>query len=288
MKRTKKIRLPKGLMTGINLLEDGSYEIAIEAEEETTEGFYVLVEASRLSEVDKFMEHVPQTDREKEFKELLVKAIRSDIKDFYRPKFDPAFYEEGKICFEPDMEPATGKSYYWWDKTAKAFDPKCNSRLGTKFEYVAFLGVLIKVLVNNGLSVAEAWNAVCNDSKELGHYANSKDSKGDFERTGSREICGFCDLANTCKILAGDKGSGFWFGGGSWDHKVKDTYFSLASLSHSDNLMTNYYSSVGWIVFEKNLAMKQTIVKLPAGKITGIKLLDNGTYEVKLRPSIIE
>ena len=150
----------------------------------------------------------------------------------------------------PGQMPAIGKSYNWWNKTAKAFCPERESRLGTKNEYVAFLGVLIKRLVANSWTVGQAWYAVCNDSKELGHYCNSEDAKHTFEATGSREVCGFCDLANTFKILAEDeKTGGFWFAGGSYC--FDSLGYPLAGLDLDDFQNIGCYDSVGWLVLEK-------------------------------------
>ena len=93
-----------------------------------------------------------------------------------------------------------------------------------------------------------AWKAVCNDSKELGHYWNSENTKYKFEPTGSRQICEYYDLANTYKILAEDNEAGdFWLAGGfyidcSYNHP-------LASLEHySIRINDDGYHNVGWLV----------------------------------------
>ena len=57
----------------------------------------------------------------------------------------------------------------WWEKAAKKYKPSKHSRLGTLNEYYAFLGFLIKELIGNGLEKPEAWLAVCDDSRNLGH-----------------------------------------------------------------------------------------------------------------------
>ena len=188
----------------------------------------------------------------KKFKKLLTNAIKSGLKDFYRPKLDPSF-EDSKhddICYSAGNKPAVGKSYNWWSKTAKAFCPERNSRLGTKTEYIVFLGVLIKRLVDEGWKVAGAWYAVCNYSEDLGHYWNSKNSKHEFEDTGSREICGFFDLANTYKILAEDEeAGGLWLAGGNFKGNSYD--IPLADLGHNGNQDNGHNRSVGWLVLEK-------------------------------------
>ena len=212
---------------------------------------FVLIPASTLSLTDKFMHHTPKNEEEKVFKKILTQVIRSGVSDFYRPKLDPSFDGEGKICYQAGLKPAVGKSYNWWEKNAKDFWPERSSRLGTMSEYVVFLGVLIKKLVERGWSIGNAWNAVCNDSRKLGHYCNSEGALHDFELTGSREICGFCDLANVYKILAveNEEVDGFGIAGGVYN------YFSnfnpLASLNLDYCHGCGDYDSVGWIVLEK-------------------------------------
>ena len=77
--------------------------------------------------------------------------LAGDVKDFWCPKHNPSFNEEeNRIYFEMGSTPATiSKTFYEWDKLAKNFMPKCKSRLGTKDEYVVFLGFIIKSLVED-------------------------------------------------------------------------------------------------------------------------------------------
>ena len=225
---------------------------ATELEKTISNGLVQFVEASKLSLDDKFMNYKPQTNRERVFKRLISEAIKNGLKDFYRPVLDPSFNDDMTgICYEFGKQPAVGKSYVWWVDTAKEFMQ--NSRLGTRYEYVAFLGVLIKKLVEKGWTVTKAWNAMCTDSKELGHYWNSDNAKRAFEDTGSREVCGFYDLANTCKILAEDKEvGGFWLAGGSYFNN--SDFFTLADILHYnycyDDQWLDQWLSVGWLVFD--------------------------------------
>lgn len=258
------IKIFGGRITNAKVLDDGTCNLTIEMMEskvpvtavvtqektvvENPQDAFVLVEASKLSLSDEFMKHKPKTEREEEFKEQLTEAIKKGVKDFWRPKYDPSFNEEGTgICYVEGKRPAGGKTYNWWSNVAKAFCPERNSRLGTKSEYVAFLGVLIKKLVESGWKVEEAWRAVCHDSMELGHYSNSQNAKNEIEDTGSRAICGFFDLANTYKILAEDEeASGFWLAGGFYNDI--SNFYPLADLSHYRNPNHLYYNSAGWLV----------------------------------------
>jgi len=229
---------------------------------------FVLIEASKLSLDDDFMKHGPRTRREANFKALLVRVIEQGVKDFYRPRFDPSFvYDDGllKLCFEEGAAPGTLKRdsgfYIWWKRSAEAFCPERGSRLGTRSEYIAFMGYLIKTMVANGWRKAEAWHQVCNDSCELGHYWDAKDSRAWFEATGSRKVCGFADLANTLKILLddNDNGRGFYLNDGEWvwrgvwlaggSYQNSGVMYPLAHMEV--NSMDDYNDGVGWVVLEK-------------------------------------
>ena len=251
--KTVETILPAGRIVEIKELPGGSYKVVQEIAEEVvykskglSDADLILIEAESLSWGDEFMDYLPQTKKEGWAKDLIAEAIKSHVKNFYRPNMDPSFTADG-IGYVAGNKPAVGKSYAWWSDTAKKYDPSRNSRLGTRLEYGAFLGVLIKKLVEEGKSVEWAWNAVCNDSKELGHYWNSEDAKHEFEPTGSRCICGFYDLANTYKILAEDEeNGGFCFAGGACCDGSGN--YPIACIRCSAFSYGDYDGSVGWIV----------------------------------------
>ena len=147
---------------------------------------FVLIEASKLSMDDEFMKHKPNSKRELVLKNALEAVIKKGIPNFWRPRMDPTLDKAENICFKTGKKPAVGKSYNWWRDNAKKFNPRRKSRLGTKSQYIAFLGVLIKTLIAEDWTVDEAWDAVCNNSEKLGHYWNSENVKHEFEPTGSR------------------------------------------------------------------------------------------------------
>ena len=217
-----------------------------------TDDVFVLIEVSKLSMTDKFMQHKPETYEQKVFKETLMGIIQSNLKDFYRPRYDPGYEFDGHkdICFEPGKKPAVGQSNRWWRKKARMICPERNSRLGTKQEYFAFLGVLIKKMVDQGWTVSQAWKAVCDDSSTLGHYNDSKNAKKTFERTGSREICGFFDLANTSKIIDQDE-YGFRFYRMGSCYLDEGNRYPLTHFFKDLSTFNPHDYSVGWIVLEK-------------------------------------
>ena len=207
---------------------------------------FVLVEASKLSMNDDFIKHATKSDKQKSIKDMLVSVIQNGVKDFWCPKVDPSLDEDGNICFEFGQQPETEKSYTWWSDNAKTVNPERKSRLGTKSEYIAFIGVLIKALVADGWSVDDAWYAVCDDSRKLGHYNNPENPKRYCEATGTREVCGFCDLANTAKIVADNKyNDRYWIASSYFL-----TDFPIAALTYCPSSTYWVCGLVGWIVMD--------------------------------------
>lgn len=213
----------------------------------------ILVEASKLSLTDEFMQHNPTTAREEQLKQELIKVIESGISDFYRPATDPSFKNKActKIHCVAGRTPATGISYETWEEILKD-SPWC---LGTKSQYIAFLGVLIKLLVEDDWELSKAWNVVCNDSREVGYYFDfdktTRRNQYRLEKTGSKGACGFFDLANTKKILAEDEyADGFWVAGGVC-HSY--SYIStLFSLTLEKSFIRTFDYAVGWLVLKND------------------------------------
>lgn len=196
---------------GVNLEE-------IKGTQEYIDKYFPIAKASTLSLKDEFLKHELETEEQRKFKNALISAIKSGLSDFRAQRMDACFDEEGNICFKAGMKPAVGKlSVNEWKRVAKEFLPEKESRLGTTKERIAFLGLLIKYLIEEkGYEVKDAWKAVCDQSKDLGHYWDSENAKHDFEDTGSRQIGEWCDLGNTCKITEDDEVGCFSLVGGSY------------------------------------------------------------------------
>ncbi len=125
--------------------------------------------------------------------------------------------------------------------------PEKGSRIGTTKERIAFLGLLIKYLIEEkGYTISDAWKAVCDQSKDLGHYWDSDDAKHDFEDTGSRQVGEWYDLANTYKIIVDDEEGGFSLVGGNYDYYGYD--YPLADVNSIIFPNYEYFFSVGWLV----------------------------------------
>lgn len=179
----------------------------------------VLIEASKLSINDKFMSFDPKTapetliEPETLFKERLTEVILNEPKDFYRPVFDPSFDEEENIVYEEGKRPAIGKSFKWWEEKAK----EIGGHIATRSEYIAFLGVLLKNLVEDGMPIPIAWSIICSDSSETEGSKQSKSPRHLIEDTGTGKLDCFYDLTNTYKLCKEDEyreTGGFLIAGG--------------------------------------------------------------------------
>lgn len=217
--------------------------MAENCETKATEFETIKIPGSDSPVYAELLKHEPVNDEEVSFIDNhLKKAISKSVKEFEVFVNDPSM-DNGKLQFVPGFKPAVGYSYNELEKLATEND----LRLGTKDEYILFMGWLINSLINEGWSETNAWKAVCTDSKELGHYYTSVDTKGEFEVTGSRKVAGKCDLANAHKILAKDnEAGGFWHAGGG-------CYFNsrcepLAGLLFDVGCDGCDFDSVGWFV----------------------------------------
>lgn len=207
---------------------------------------FPIVRASTLSKEEIFLKHEPKSERQRKLKNLILKGIEVGLKDFRAPALDPSFKGE-IIVYKAGEEPALYETPNFWDEELKKIIPEKNSRMGTLLQRAAFLGLLIKYLIEKeGYEVAEAWEAVCDDSKKLGHYCDSSNAKHAFEATGSRKVWEFYDLANAPKIVKDDSSkSGFTRIGGTC--MCRGDFMPLADyiqLSDADQK----FLFVGWMV----------------------------------------
>ena len=231
----------------------------------------VTLSDERLIKIDPssegFFDNVIGYDSDNINIQIFVKAAqeikRVNVEPFWKTIYDPSLVM-GKIVFEKGENPAKNKSFYWWYEKIETI-PSVEGRnwkLGNEYQYYSFLIWLINQLVEKkGWTVTESINAVVLDSKELGHYApDNKDDDfiGQFEMTGSHEIVGVYDLANTFKFVKrtkilfglnyGDERSYFTVGGCCC---VGGKFRPLATLyeQYEDIRDMNYYCTA-WIVLE--------------------------------------
>lgn len=198
-----------------------------------------------------WLEHQPTTRRQEETLTLYQDAkAKGRLHTFTCMTIDPSV-EDGKLVYQKGLPTKTGFSQNQWAKMLKDYNPSRNSRQMTRTEYACRNLFLIQRLVESGYEIEEAWKAVCDDSREIGHYSNSDNPKYDFEPTGSREVCGFCDLGNTWKFIAEDpwdEAGGFWAAGGYYNNDSYD--LPVADLYHDDDVGSDGNCGVGMLALD--------------------------------------
>lgn len=166
-----------------------------------------------------WLEHQPTTRGQKNTLTLYQEAkAKGRLHTFTCMTIAPSV-KDGKLVYQKGLPIKTGFSQSQWEKMLKDYNPSRNSRQMTLTEYACRNLFLIQKLVESGYEIKAAWKAVCDDSRKIGHYRNSAKHKNDSEPTGSREVCGFCDLGNSWKFLAEDPWNeigGFWIADGSY------------------------------------------------------------------------
>lgn len=199
-----------------------------------------------------WLNHQPSTRTQKEILHLYLDAkANGRLHTFTCMKIDPSV-KDGKLVYQKGLPIKTDFSQNQWTKMLKDYKPSRNSRQMTRTEYVCRNLFLIQKLVESGYEIEESWQAVCDDSRKIGHYSDSYNPKNNFEATGSREICGFCDLGNVSKLIAqdpwDDEDGVFLTVGG--DYTCDGSMAPVAYLAYDDD--PEYYDkySVGMIALD--------------------------------------
>ena len=253
-----KITIPKGGRCVSTEMKDGYILAKFEIEENEEKNENSSISESELEcRIDpnifagEWLEHQPTTQRQKETLALYQEAkAKGRLHAFTCMTVDPSV-KDGKLVYQKGLPIKTGFSQRQWAKMLKEYNPSRNSRQMTRTEYACRNLFLIQRLVESGYKIEEAWRAVCDDSREIGHYRNSDNAKGDFEPTGSREVCGFCDLANAWKFIAEDsweEAGGFWAAGGVYN--CNSFNCPVAVLYLDDDVDCNLNYGVGMLALD--------------------------------------
>lgn len=239
-------------------MKDGYILAKFEIEEETEKNETFSISESELEcKIDPnifagaWLEHQPTTRRQEETLTLYQDAkAKGRLHTFTCMTIDTSV-KDGKLVYQKGLPIKTGFSQNQWAKMLKDYNPSRNSRQMTRTEYACRNLFLIQKLVESGYKIDEAWKAVCDDSRKIGHYRNSDNPKYDFEPTGSREVCGFCDLGNSWKFLAEDpweEAGGFWIASGNYDN---NSYCgSVAELGRNYDVDYCNYDGVGMLALD--------------------------------------
>lgn len=228
---------------------------------------FFLVEASKLNESDKFLsfdpydipwgsfqneyepdqikfvDYLKRSKRVEKFMEDLKEAINNPQKgDFYCQAVEPSIKKAGKfgisdeVCFVEGAQPAYDHSPRFWRREAKGFNPEKNSRLGTKTEYILFLGTIVKKLIEDDVDEQIVWYAVTHNRNLLMEICKEK----------------AIPITDSIKILDDEKG-GFVFAGKSYP--VESIFVGNSPVIDFVQCGLNWEvidkDCLGWIVLDK-------------------------------------
>lgn len=224
-------------------------EVKVE-KESNLDKMFPIIKASTLSIKDHFLHYEPHTSAHARLRDSVIQGIMEGLQDFRYPIMDPSIDKDGNLFYQAGHWPAVYRSAKFWDEKFQKFMPEKNSRMATLLQRDVFLVFLIKYLVEEkNYTVAAAWEAVNYNSKHIGHYINSKDAKYMFEKTGSRPVGEFYDLANTVKFVKYDNSeSGYGIMGG--DFRETSGNFPLSCIRVVYNSDFEYEHGVGIMVMD--------------------------------------
>ena len=239
-------------------MKDGYILAKFEIEEETEKNETSSIFESELEcKIDpnifagEWLNHQPTTRRQKETLNLYLDAkANGRLHTFTCMTIDPSV-KDGKLVYQKGLPIITGFSQNQWEKMLKDYNPSRNSRQMTRTEYACRNLFLIQKLVKSGYEIEEAWKVVCDDSRKIAYYCNPDNLKYVPEPTGSREVCGFCDLGNTWKLIAEDPwdvSGGFWAAGGCYSND--SNHDPVADLYHSYDVDNFSNGGVGMLALD--------------------------------------
>lgn len=136
----------------------------------------------------------PKTPNQKAFLKYVSEALTVITYD-YKISTIEASQKNGKLYFEEGNGVARGINFELWEKMAKNYWPKKNSRMATLYELLLWYAYRV---------AKEYWTLeyVCDDSSLEGNYCDSPKPSHTFDLSGKREVGGFYDgTGNTKKLV---------------------------------------------------------------------------------------
>ena len=130
--------------------------------------------------------------------------------------------------------PAVGRTPKWWRDILEKFDFEKNSRMGNILEYDAFLGTVIKRLVEKeNYSVENAWKIVCDSRINSWNIEKSKSE-------GKKIIGKVYDRENIRQIVHGYQGTDF----------LLILVSPIATIKEIESPASYYEKATGWLVLD--------------------------------------
>lgn len=187
------------------------------------------------------------TDGQKKFRANVLEALDNKPEEGFRwiPVYEPSNDESGNIQYVSGANVLRGLSSYNWEENFKNYSPENGSRLASNTTYFLLLLRWLK----DGVATIEQ---LADDSKDIGHYWDSKNAKHDLEKTGEREFGGLCGfVGNTYKeVKDSESKPGFLSLGGSCN--IKGYAWTVASVFHIfDPYHCDVVNSVGLLELTK-------------------------------------
>lgn len=186
------------------------------------------------------------TNKQRKFKANVLKALCNKPKEEFRwiPVYEPTKDDNGNIQYVSGANVLIELNSYNWEKTLKNYSPENGSREAPITTYFLLLLRWLK----DGLATIEQ---LADDSRNIGHYWDSENTKHDFEKTGEREFGGLCGfVGNTYKeVKDSDSSSGFSLLGGEYYGYGDEC--PVANVYHDSNPDIPKYLSVGLLELTK-------------------------------------
>ena len=146
------------------------------------------------------------TERQKKFRADVMKVLENMPEEGFRwiPVYEPSKDDGGNIQYVSGENVLRGLNSYNWEEAFHNYSPENGSMMSSITTYFLLLLRLLK----DGFATIEQ---LADNSKEIGHYRNSENTKHKFEKTGERQLGGLYGFAgNTCKIVKdSESSSGF-------------------------------------------------------------------------------
>ena len=169
------------------------------------------------------------TEEQKEFSLDVIKALENMPAEGFSwiPVYEPSKDIYGNLQYVSGANVFINGINYNWVEDFKNYSPENGSRMASITTYFLLLLRFLK----DGFATIEQ---LADDSKEIGHYFDSKNSKQRFEKlekTGERQFGGLYGFAgNTRKIVSEFDIDHFSIVGGVYNRRGKD--YPLAYVSH--------------------------------------------------------
>ena len=180
------------------------------------------------------------TGRQEKFRADVLKALENKPEESFCwiPVYEPSMDDSGNLQYAAGKDVLRNLSSYNWEEKFQNYSPENESKMATITTYFLLLLRFLK----DGFATIEQ---LADDSKEIGHYWDSKDAKHEFEKTGERQLGGLYGFAgNTYKIVKdSESSSGFSLLGGGYSNDGSEC--PLADVVHDDDPIGTIYSGVG-------------------------------------------